>query len=64
MSEERVLQNMMNLARHSNLIPEGKEELFKIFLRVVYQSVRIDAIVEKTRVLHLIKKGENRDGTN
>jgi hypothetical protein len=61
MSVEKVVQNMVNLARHSGFIPEGKEELFKIFIKIVYQTAKFDAIIEKTRILHLIKKGEDKE---
>ena len=49
MSQDKVTQNMMNLARHSGLIAEGKEELFRIFIRIVYQASRFDGLIETVR---------------
>ena len=65
MSAERVVQNMMNLARHSGLIAEGKDELFKTFLTVVYQSARFDAIIEKAaKPYRLVTRKETKDESN
>ncbi len=58
MSQDKVVQNMINLARHSGLIAEGKEEMMRTFIRIVYQAARFDGLVEKTKVIQL-KKGEN-----
>ena len=56
MSEDRTVHNMMNLAKSSGLVAEGKEELMKIFLKVVYQASRFDALIDK------IRKESKRDG--
>ena len=49
MSQDKVTQNMMNLAKHSKLIAEGKEELFRVFIRIVYQASRFDGLIETVR---------------
>ena len=65
MGIDKVTNNMMNLARHSGLIAEGKEELFKTFIRVVYQSARFDAIIEKaSKPYRLVTRKETKDESN
>ena len=56
MSQDKVVQNMMNLAKHSSLIPEGKEEMFRTFVRIVYQAARFDGLIEKAQNPRIIPK--------
>jgi hypothetical protein len=49
MSQDKVTLNMVNLAKHSGLIAEGKEELFRVFIRIVYQASRFDGLIETVR---------------